>query len=390
MTNILLVVALGLSSIYIFPSGYPQVGDGVWVLFIGSILWQILAGRLFVRRDAFLGVWFALVLWVAAVNLVWVLIYQQTSPEIAYLMLWPPLFYWFNFLVGFSLLVYLQQVPAARIMLIYGVAISLFICAVGVLLGIGAQGRVTAFFNNPNQLAHYALCGISVILIAYGGRIPMQPVPLAAVGCGIVSIFGPASLGAMAGLVLIGAGWLAANSQHMRRFLQAALVGLVLVVSVLGFDHYTGGGIAESVTKRFTVSERKMADLQEGGRGYDRVLAYPQYLVLGAGEGAWRLRFEPFHQGVEIHSSLGTLLFCYGVVGLGLFLVLVLIVIRGAPLYVMFLIGGLLAYSITHLGLRTTMFWIVLVAAQSLKGCWSTVEMSPRTQRGFQMAGLGR
>jgi hypothetical protein len=385
MHSVCLFVALGLSGIYLLPSGYPQICDVFFIGFVCVIAWKVFSDQWRVTGDRFLGVWFILVLWISAVSLVWVLIYQQSSEEIALLMLWPPLFYWFNFLVGASMLVYLRHSPRGVLVLIAGVSISLLISAMGVLLGIGEGGRVTAFFNNPNQLAHYSLCGLAILLIAHKGRIPLRPLPLAAGAAGTIGILAPASLGAMVGLGLIAVGWGLANAQHFRRILQGTAAATLLIVVVLAFDVYTQGGIADSLINRFNRAEGKVAELSEGKRGYDRVLAYPQHWILGAGEGAWGHRFTPYHQGVEIHSSLGTLLFSYGVVGLGLFLLLLWMIVKGSPFYISCAIGGLLLYSLTHMGLRTTAFWVVLVLARSIYSpSAASAVTGERTMRGSE------
>jgi hypothetical protein len=380
MTALLLFLALISSPIYFLPSGYPQISDAFFLVFVALAAWQVLSGKWRVNLDSFLGIWFVLVLWITLVSLVWVLIYQQWSQEIALLMLLPPLFYWYNFLVGLSFLIYLKHFPRGVSVVIYGVSISLVVSAIGVLLGIGEDGRVTAFFNNPNQLAHHSLCGLAVLLVAHSGRIPLRPLPLAAVASGILGILGPASLGAMAGLVLIVLGWCLANLQHLRRIMQGIIAAILLIAAIVAFDAYTQGGIAESLLQRFNRSESKMAELSEGGRGYGRLLAHPQYWILGAGEGAWGQRFEPYHQGVEIHSSLGTLLFCYGFLGLGLFLVLLGTLVKQSPAYITLLLAGLLVYSLTHMGLRTTIFWLFLVIAY-----WSVMRDSDLRTRQEQV-----
>jgi len=380
MTALLLFLALVSSPIYFLPSGYPQISDAFFLVFVALAAWQVLSGKWRVNLDSFLGIWFVLVLWITLVSLVWVLIYQQWSQEIALLMLLPPLFYWYNFLVGLSFLIYLKNFPRGVSVVIYGVSISLVVSAIGVLLGIGEDGRVTAFFNNPNQLAHHSLCGLAVLLVAHSGRIPLRPLPLAAVASGILGILGPASLGAMAGLVLIVLGWCLANLQHLRRIMQGIIAAILLIAAIVAFDAYTQGGIAESLLQRFNRSESKMAELSEGGRGYGRLLAHPQYWILGAGEGAWGQRFEPYHQGVEIHSSLGTLLFCYGFLGLGLFLVLLGTLVKQSPAYITLLLAGLLVYSLTHMGLRTTIFWLFLVIAY-----WSVMRDSDLRTRQEQV-----
>jgi len=103
-------------------------------------------------------------------------------------------------------------------------------------------------------------------------------------------------------------------------------------------------------------------------RGYDRIWRNQQYLVLGAGEGGLS-RFDDtaYVKSMEIHSSAGTVLFSYGVVGSMLFLVFMWRVIRGARVRLMITLLPPLLYTGAHQGLRFTMLWIVLAVFVPLK-----------------------
>ena len=63
----------------------------------------------------------------------------------------------------------------------------------------------------------------------------------------------------------------------------------------------------------------------------------------------------------EIHSSFGNLLFSYGAVGLALFLLLLWRALRNAPVYIWLIMAAPLTYSTTHMGLRSTAFWFLVV-----------------------------
>lgn len=101
-------------------------------------------------------------------------------------------------------------------------------------------------------------------------------------------------------------------------------------------------------------------------RNYDRILAFPEYTLVGAGEGHLD-RFYPYDKN-EIHSSLGNLLFAYGVPGIALFMALLYSVLRSSPPPIWFVVSGPIVYSLTHMGLRTTLFWIFLAIVWSEYG----------------------
>jgi hypothetical protein len=103
------------------------------------------------------------------------------------------------------------------------------------------------------------------------------------------------------------------------------------------------------------------------GRGYDRIWNHPWHLAFGAGEGAYG-RFRSGYLG-EMHSSVGTLLFSYGIAGCLLLIFFLILVIKQNKFTEYFILIPLLIYSLTHMGLRFSYFWIVIafLAAYPLK-----------------------
>jgi hypothetical protein len=99
-------------------------------------------------------------------------------------------------------------------------------------------------------------------------------------------------------------------------------------------------------------------------RGYDRILHHGEFLAFGAGEGAL-YRFQS-GETLEMHSSLGTLLFSYGIVGLLLFARMLWLIARGAGAKPLLFLVPALSYSLAHNGLRQTEFWLLIVLVASL------------------------
>ena len=93
-------------------------------------------------------------------------------------------------------------------------------------------------------------------------------------------------------------------------------------------------------------------------RGYSRLVEHPEYLPLGAGEGAFG-RLTDLREK-EFHSSLGNILMSYGVVGLGLLFGFFFVVFRSSPRINLFYFGLIMLYGVTHMGMRDTMLWIFL------------------------------
>ena len=97
------------------------------------------------------------------------------------------------------------------------------------------------------------------------------------------------------------------------------------------------------------------------GRGYDRMINNPEFLLFGAGEGGFE-RFESAQPG-EVHSSFGTILFAYGLPGLVLFSLFLVMVMRRCGGSRWLLLLPALAYGLTHQGVRFAMFWVLLGVA---------------------------
>src|SRR5262249_18565704 len=102
-------------------------------------------------------------------------------------------------------------------------------------------------------------------------------------------------------------------------------------------------------------------------RGYDRIANYPEHILLGAGEGAYR-RFYSALFDSEIHSSYGTLLFCYGIVGTALFAGALFWVLKADLRTALFLVP-VFAYGSAHQGIRFAFFWAMFAVLALVALC---------------------
>ncbi|MGY6565868.1 MAG: O-antigen ligase family protein [Halomonadaceae bacterium] len=356
LAAILLFLGLSLASLYVFPSGQPQPADFLLLGF--AVLMSLLAltdrGRVL---SSFVICWALMVLWVLLVSLGWALVMERTSFFIY------PAFFFFNFLVGMALLRFLGVSGETGCSLIRNaISIALLIAASQVLLQLGAgANRTTGSFNNPNQLAYFSLCGIVILMLLDDFRPPLRPLMLAGLVAAVVSILAASSLGAMGGAVLVGLGWVVANLDRLRRFARLLLVAPLILVVVVMVNLSSDGQVQSNLQSRMDRAPDKVENAYEE-RKYDRLANFPEYAILGAAEGE-RRRFYPYHSS-EIHSSYGNMLFAYGIPGFGLFLTVIFLALHRAPLYVWMGVAGPLIYSITHNGLRSTLFWMMLAI------CW--------------------
>ncbi|WP_162925732.1 hypothetical protein [Isoalcanivorax indicus] len=350
----------GLSPIYLFDSGLPQLADFVMVCFI------FLAAISGIRIDrggydlVIPGLVFVFYVFVVSVS--WSIILSSYSTMMA------PVFYLYNFLA--MILVYSSYKKNSDLTLkaiLYGISAGLTVSVLYQVLNFDAHAsRQAALFNNPNQMGYFGLlcAGIS-LLIFENGRVSHKYFAYNFI-LSLLLVFLSFSLTAIAGLFFIVLASVVVLYRKGAKTIVIAPFVFVFSVSFLAvaFDdklYY----VSESVERRISLIETKTENVGDS-RGYSRILDYPEYLIFGAAEGE-RSRFGLYHRH-EIHSSLGTVLFSYGVVGFFIFCAFLFSAIRRSDVVGFLIFLGPMVYSLTHQGLRNTIFWIFILLIYLLKG----------------------
>lgn len=368
----LLAASLALSPIYLLPSGLPQPGDLLLILWAGIsvVALSAMAGRIVgTLGGVSLGL---LTFYIVIVNLVWSAALNEPA------MNQYSVFYVFNTLVFIALLASGAARPqATEKALRIGVMLATVVCVLMVLIKFdGALARQRGGFNNPNQLGYFALATFCTAgLIQRTDQRPGAAFWLVLLA-NAAMVLASMSISAVSALVFAAAG-VALRFKLLTRPGQVFMVlaGFVLVVGALwavgGVDYLNA-----QWNSRMAVMGRKI-DAASAERGYQRIVDFARFAFLGAGEGA-RWRFGSGHM-LEIHSSLGTLLFSYGIAGLGLFLTFLGWVVRRQNLSGLLMVAAPMIYSLTHQGLRSTSFWIVLAAAVMYAGRHPVAAAAQRT-----------
>ncbi|MEN1944767.1 hypothetical protein WCE55_13065 [Luteimonas sp. MJ293] len=351
------LLALAGGSIYVFPSGLPQPADFLWVFWL-VLVFAWLASRprrLSSRRLAVaIRVVWLLVLWVVIVSLV----HAVLNVDLSFLR--HPLFYIFNAAI-FSAVMLLgdrggekfsvqvsNSVIAAFAVMLAGLAINFE----------GSLSRQTGGFNNPNQLGYFSLLLCAIFVLVGSTSVVWSLRGAFVFAATLVCVGFSASLTTMASVLPL---FVAAALKVDRLSMLLRAGGVAAGVCVLGLPILLMTSLGESLNRtlqsRLGLLGMKSDNVVES-RGYDRILDNPEYVVFGAGEGGlWRFGFE--HQ-LEIHSSWGTMLFSYGVLGFVLFIALLIVLLRGRPLWVWLVVLAPSLYGLTHQGLRTTALWVLL------------------------------
>jgi len=289
--------------------------------------------------------------WIVIVSLVWGMIHSSAK------FLMDPLFWIYNILVMSLVIVILKKHERGEQLIGYAVLAALAISALGAMIGLrDPTGRNTGFFNNPNQLAYFSICAIACLVVLKDFKISRQLV----VGfiLGGVGLLSAASLGAIAGALFLILALLVANARSVSGALRLPALAAMVIAVMLLVDGHFGGTISDTLQARFNRADSKITDMYTE-RNYERIVKFPEHALLGAGSALHEERFSPYGRN-EIHSSFGALLFNYGVVGLLLFVAFLVSVLRKASAPLLLSAAAPLLYSVTHMGLRFTTFWILM------------------------------
>lgn len=347
-------------SFNVYGPGNPQPGD---FMLVGILCIPILVVPfqmpVLIRRPVLSLA--AFVLYVVFCNFVWVALTSEWDFFKA------SAFYAFNFSVFFGFLVMLGQRGDDWLRwTLYGFAATLVMLALlSIPFGHRAEsGRLELFFINPNQLAyHVLLCASIVVMLAPRYNVPR----LVLYGLLLCAFYIELRTYSRAGLLGIA---LLAAIQFTHRPTLITVLALPVLLIALYLDLRALD--ADLWERRFTTVQESTTEDYLTDRGVDRMLAHPEYLIAGAGEG-YHLRFH--HSKFEIHSSAATLLFSYGIVGTALFLIFLRWLSGAAGWRLTLLMVPALSYSLFHQGLRARPFWLLLAAALGL-GVLTAVEAS--------------
>jgi hypothetical protein len=327
--------------IYLSDPGGPQISTAV-VILAGIVA---LAARCRVPASSFPVMkpyyWF---LWyVCMVSIVWAALSENPRLLIS------PVFYLFN---GFAMIVCLWLYGRAGTRFLkltqHAFAIAALSQIVLLFLGGPTTARESVYFDNPNQLGYFALTSAAVVLMLAERLSTPTWYRGAVLGLCFFLVMVSTSFAAIGGFALL---MILALKRHPAMLILMALA-FVALLSVWDADLF--------LSRRIEYETEEMEGVSfMASRGYDRIFNHPEHVFFGAGEGNYKL-YESVIGSHEIHSSYGTLLFCYGIVGSVLFALFLISLARAAGLrYAQYLLPVLL-YGAAHQGLRSTMLWVFM------------------------------
>lgn len=271
----------------------------------------------------------------------------------------PPIYYLYNFFIVFLVLSLYKRYGGDIVSITRWIVFAAVVLQFVLSFFIEHRGfREMLFFKNANQLGYYALVCASILALPLDrGRTVTRDAlfSLGVLMClwlALLSVSKAATVSCVAFLMLSGA-------RNRFQLIFAVLIGTALVFSNADLFAERVANIVARFESFGSDSGGGSDDTLEG-RGYDRIWENPSMLIFGAGELA-NYRWESFSKTGELHSSIGTIVFSYGIPGtllMGCFIGV--IVLRGGWRIVPYMVPELL-FSVTHMGLRFVMTWVYFV-----------------------------
>jgi hypothetical protein len=336
---------------YVLESGLPQPAYIVMSLLFASVAYRAIARNEWRAFASMADLYLPLamfVLYVLSVSSAWYLYAGDHR------MMFYPAYYLFNFVTYCSVVTLSSQLGSrfesfTAKCLVFTLLLQLMLVP---FVSKPETIRQALFFNNPNQLGYYALLSCSILLVLREKA--SLPWTWTAVGAGVAALLCLVSLSrsAIGSLLLL----LVLAFRSRPRYLIAGVAIAAVVLLVAWF------ALPEIARNRMFMSSIEIDD-SFAGRGYDRIANHPKYLILGAGEGSFD-RFDSFLDG-EIHSSVGTLAFSYGIPGVVLMGAFIMRVVMRSRRGSWLLLMPALFYGLTHQGLRFAMLWVLLAVASA-------------------------
>lgn len=353
-----------LDPVYVFASGLPQPAD-MLILLIAPLALARWNGRMNLRAKRAVRALLLFVGYVIVNALIWSLVANTWTLNAKYGFLLTPMFYVFDAIAFLVILVLYERYGERFVWLSFRLLFLSLVTQV-LLTFVYTRGglfRSYGLFNSSNQLGYYSIL-VGALLLLGQARFRLPPVyAIAGQLCCIYLALLSASRAALASAALL---------------LVVAMVTRLRTVLVVGgltaFFVFIANPFESALERSRTRirNDQTLGVLEE--RGYDRLAAHPEYLILGAGEGYYMRFKETSALGShELHSSAGTLVFCYGIAGTLLFLNFILQVLRGATVRRVLLLLAPAAYGLSHQGLRFTLFWVLLAVVVMLNDLdWRT------------------
>jgi hypothetical protein len=354
---ILFAAYLLLKPFYMFQSGLPQASDMI-LTFLVFLSFFTLQKDIF-SQNAFILMGSVFFYYSAVVNLIWGIVLGGEFELVG-----NSVFYLYNLIVSVVFIDMAAKMgkPLLMKMAFYAIAFSVIIQCFLIPFFMQNHGiRTTLMFNNPNQLGYFGLLSLAILIVAASElKVPPLLFFTSILGTLILILISLSKAAMISGvftilLFLVVKKRKSIGAVITKRYLML-FVGLLLVLFLLNANSILHSPFVQDIVGRLD-SIGQQSDDSLAGRGYDRIIKHPYYIFLGAGEGL----YSRFQARFEMHSTIGNILFSYGIVGLTLFAFFLYKAVSGLRLSQTYPLYAVLIFGLTHNGIRNTLLWLLLV-----------------------------
>ncbi len=367
---------------YIFESGNFQPGDVVFVFAFAAYLYYNFGANLIPCKFDYILIIF--LFFVFLINFIYYSIYFDFE------FMKSTLHYVFN--ICFVLVARVLVIDASFLKKLFWVCrAGIFLQLATYFLGIGrfyydeaSQMESTRFMgtlNDPNQLAFFAFSLLMIMFI-------IEKIPEAKCSMNLLDyaafvyiMFLTSSTGMLLALVTFGVSYifvlmfspLAESDEKTRlRLLKILLIVVVLLIVFLANKDYFLAEMQkselfsrllekENLTTSTTGSKLAKTSIWQD-RNIDKVYLYPIYNIFGAGQGHF-IRFWKANSSGEVHSTILSIIFCYGIIPTTVFLYWVWSNLKHTSFYFLPAFLAIAVESVTLLNQRQPTFWLLFILA---------------------------
>ena len=330
---------------YMFAEGNPQLADLFGALLIIANIKSILTSISANRYTKYL---FLFVVYTFIVNSIWMLMIGDIK------IIKNSIFYLYSF---FIMLFIFNKLKDTSFLEITFKAISISLIVQAVLFPfIKNQGvRTQMFFNNPNQLALWGLCLLAIVYVLTRLLHKKTAYTILLLVLCTLFILISASRAALGGAIIFWMFFIIKSRKNLMIFVAASVIAFIIID--FNYDlNLENFAALEYNMDRF--SNNTISGNQGiGTRGFQRIGENPQYLLFGAGEGA----FERFNETIELHSIFASVLFSYGIIGLFFYLGAFKSFALKFSKETMAVLFPVVLFAAVHMTLRIPLFWITLL-----------------------------
>ncbi len=370
---------------YIFESGSFQPGDMVFVLAFAAFLYY--NPRIKIVECPVDYILLVFLLLVALINFIYFSIYVKTE------FMKSTLYYLFNFMFVIVARYLVYDIKFIR-RLFWVCRAAIYLQVVVYFAGLGryyedaysgVTGRYMGTLNDPNQLAFFVFSLLMIMFVIEKISDVKEQMWITDYAAFILILFNSSSTGMLLAFVVFGVSYIAIllfsplleKDEKRRRSLirVGVVVTLALIIFLYKKDYFIAEMHKSELFARLFEKENLTASANGSklgkisiwqDRNIDKLYIYPIYNLFGAGQGYFG-RFWKATSSGEVHSTILSILFCYGIIPTTTFIYWCYKNVQNSSVYFFPAFAAIIVESITLLNQRQPTFWLLFVLAYAYR-----------------------